>query len=322
MSEIEVVDGQRVRFPAISSRAWEHPADRAAMDALGKLPGFDLLLRKIMGLLSEGPLRMITLGSAIEIGPKQFPRVNGIFEEVLATLDVVERPELFVAQNPTINAGAVGMDRPFIVLNSATVNSMDDGQLRAVLGHEVGHILSEHVLYKTMLRVILRAGTVFMRLPLTGIPLVVLVGALMEWDRKSELSSDRASLLACQDPDVVRSTLLRMAGGVGEGADIGAFREQARRYEEHGGSAGSALKFMALLGRRHPFPVQRLAELDRWVEGGDYERILGGEYPLRTDDAEHSTRSSWRAMAVSYADDVKGSADPVMSWLRGALSRD
>lgn len=318
MADTPETPSDRIRFPSISSRAWEHPADRAALQALRQVPGFDLALRKIMGLVSEKPLRLITLGTAVEIGPHQYPRVDALYADVLSVLDAPVRYPLFVNHNPVINAGAVGMDEPFIVLNSATVTTLSDEQLRAVLGHEVGHILSDHVLYKTMLRVILKLGTMVLRMPLAGLPLLAIVGAMMEWDRKSELSADRASLLACQDPDVVRGALLRIAGGVGEGADLEAFRDQARRYEEDGGAIDSVVKTLALLGQRHPFPVLRLRELDRWVESGEYESIVAGRYPRREDDPDESTWDFWRQSARSYADGFKSSTDPVAKWVKGA----
>lgn len=308
----------RVRFPDISSRAWEHPADRAALQSLRKVPGFDLAVRKIMSLVSERPIRVITTGSAVEVGPRQFPKVNTVYEEVLHILDAPKRYDLFVTHNPVINAGAVGMDEPFIVLNSATVQTLEESQLRAVLAHEVAHIMSDHVLYKTMLRVVLRMGVIVLRIPLAGIPLLAVTAALLEWDRKSELSADRAMLLAVQDPDVARATLLRMAGGVGEGASIEAFREQAARYEEEGSALDSVLKVLALLGRRHPFPVQRLQEMDRWVQSGAYEAILGGDYPKRQDDPEDSAWQAWRESADGYREGFKGGADPVGRWFRGA----
>ncbi|MBM4392427.1 MAG: M48 family metalloprotease [Deltaproteobacteria bacterium] len=43
-----------------------------------------------------------------------------------------------------------------MVLNSGTLQVLDDGQLRYVLVHELGHVLSGHVLYKTMLGLLLR----------------------------------------------------------------------------------------------------------------------------------------------------------------------
>ncbi|MCB9780567.1 MAG: M48 family metallopeptidase [Alphaproteobacteria bacterium] len=307
---------ERVRLPEISSLAWEHPADRAALQALRRVPGFDLALRKVFGLFTERSIRLITLGSAVEVGPEQYPRVHALYAEVLDVLDAPRPWGLYVSQNPVMNAGAVGMDDPFIVLNSATVQLLTDDQLRVVLAHEVGHIMSDHVLYKTMLRLLLRAGRYAGVLPLAGLPLLAVLAALLEWDRKSELSADRAALLAVQDPEAVRSSLLRLAGGVGEGASVDAFRDQARRYEEEGSALDSVIKTLALLGRRHPFPVQRVKELDRWLESGEVEAILGGAYPRRGDDEEAGAWSAWKDSARAYADGFKSSADPLTRWLR------
>jgi hypothetical protein len=166
----------------------------------------------------------------------------------------------------------------------------------------------------------LRLGTWMLGTPITGAALLAVLAALLEWDRKSELSADRAGLLAVQDPDVVRAGLLRIAGGVAEGANIEAFREQARRYEEEGSAIDSLVRTLALLGQSHPFPVLRLREIDRWVEGGGYGRVLEGDYPRRADDPAAPTWEDWKESANAYADGVKASADPVASWLKSATA--
>ncbi len=307
---------ERRRFANISSRAWEHPADRAALASLRRVPGFDLVLRKVFGLFSERALRLITQGSAVEVGPDQYPKIQALYEEVLRILDAPIHYPLYVAQTPVVNAGAVGMDQPFIVLNSGAVALLDDDQLRVVLAHEVAHILSDHVLYKTLLRLLLRAGLAVMSIPLTGVAVVAVVAALMEWDRKSELSADRCALLVAQDPEQVHQALLRLAGGVGDGASTAAFRRQAKAYNEAGGMFDTVIKMLALLGRRHPFPVQRIAELDRWIDSGGYQKILDGDYPKRQDDPVDGAFAAWRESVSSYTEGWKASTDPFAEALK------
>ncbi len=113
----------------IAPRAWEHPADRAALAALRKIPVFDDVLRKLFGFFGEKPIRLAFLASSVRVSEKQFPRVSGLYKEVLKTLDAPEDYPLFVSQTPIVNAGAYGMDEPFIILNSGTVNLLDDDQL-------------------------------------------------------------------------------------------------------------------------------------------------------------------------------------------------
>jgi Zn-dependent protease with chaperone function len=308
---------ERSQLSDISSLAWEHPADAAALQTLRQVPGFDIAVQKVFGLIAERTLRLMSMGSSIEVSAEQYPHINEIYEEVLSTLDAPARYPLFLSQNPLVNAGAVGMKDPFIVLNSGIVLLMSDDQLRYVLGHEVGHILSEHVLYKTMLKLMVRLSRVAFTNVISGLAYTAITAALMEWDRKSELSSDRAGLLAVQDPDVVRSALLRSAGGVGEGASIDAFQDQARRYEEDGDTLDNIAKAMALLGRSHPFPVERLKEIDRWIESGDYDRILSGEYLTRAEEPPRSQRpwDIWRESATSYADSLRDSK--ISEWFGG-----
>ena len=129
----------------IATRAWEHPADRAALAALRKIPVFDDVLRKLFGFFGEKPIRLAFLANSVRVSDRQFPRVKRLYEDVLQTLDAPEEYPLFVSQTPIVNAGAYGMDEPFIILNSGTVKLLDDEQLSYVMGHEVGHIMSDHV---------------------------------------------------------------------------------------------------------------------------------------------------------------------------------
>jgi Zn-dependent protease with chaperone function len=271
----------------IAPVSWEHPADRAALQSLRAVPGFDELLKKIYGFLGERGVRLLFQADAVRVGPTQFPRVNQLYTDVLTTMDWAERPELFVSQTPFANAGAYGMDKPFIVINSGALKLLDDDELRDVLGHELGHVMSGHALYHTLLVLLLNVS--FSALPfLAGIAILPIQLALMEWYRKSELSADRAGLIACQDPTASLRVNLKFAGGGDMSQmDLNAFLVQAREFEESGGAIDRIFKILGVLMRTHPFNTVRAAELQRWVEGGDYDRILRGEYTRRGTEAEN-----------------------------------
>jgi len=210
---------------------WEHPADRAALQSLRSVPGFDEVVKKIYGFIGERGVRLIFQADAVRVGPTQFPRLNQLYTDILTSMDWPERPELFVSQTPFANAGAFGMDRPFIVINSGTLKLLDDDEVRNVLGHELGHVMSGHALYHTILVLILHVG--LGALPfLAGIAILPIQLALLEWFRKSELSSDRAGLLACQDPTASLRVNLKFAGGGDMSQmDLNAFLVQAKEYE-------------------------------------------------------------------------------------------
>jgi hypothetical protein len=54
----------RVNLTQISSRAWEHPADRAALNTLRAIPGFDEVVRKVAGFFGERGIRQLFLANA------------------------------------------------------------------------------------------------------------------------------------------------------------------------------------------------------------------------------------------------------------------
>ncbi|MFN3197480.1 MAG: M48 family metallopeptidase [Bradymonadia bacterium] len=308
----------RVTLPGISPRAYEHPADRAALTAMRKVPGFEAALRKMVGFVDERSLRHLYLASAVKASPRQYTRVYRLFEESVQILDLHEVPDLFVAQTPLVNAGAVGVERPFVVLNSGTVDLLDDDELRFVLGHELGHILSDHVLYKTMLRMFLRMSMVAFGLPLGRLAVMGLLAGLKEWDRKSELSCDRAGLLTTQSPEVAYRVHMKMAGGLKPGQsdmDLGEFIKQAEAYEAAGDVTDGMVKLLNLLGTTHPFHVIRLLELKRWVDAGHYDQVLKGHYPEREDDGEASVYDGVAEGARSYREAYERSKDPLAQFV-------
>ena len=284
----------------IASTAWEHPADRAALNTLRALPGFDEIIRKVAGFFGERGLRHLFLANAVRTGPTQHPRLYALLHEVCETLDVRQVPDLYVTQTPFVNAGAIGFERPFIVINTGTIAALSEDEQRFILAHEVGHIASGHMTYRTIAVIMSTIG--FSALPfLAGLALMPFQLALLEWSRKAELSCDRAALLAVQDSTTAMRTFFRLAGGSvepGQG-DIDAFLKQAAEYESEGSAWDSLLKAINTALREHPFNTVRAAELQRWVASGAYARIVGGEYPRRDGTGAQST----------YADDVRSAAD-------------
>ncbi len=306
----------RLTFTEISSRAWEHPADRGALVAVRQLKGFDMVLRKISGLINERALRLIFLGSAVRAGDRQFPKLHRIFAEAAATLDVRELPELYVMSGPMPNALCIGLDKPFVVVNSGIVDLLDEEELRFVLGHELGHAQSGHALYQSVLIFLIRLSGAIAWMPLGALGLRAIIAALMEWSRKAELSGDRAGLIACQDPAAALRTHMKLAsGGHLEDVDATSFLAQAAEYDRAGDLRDSVLKLLLLEARSHPFLAVRAAELRHWVDNGDYSRILGGDYPRRADDSSASMSAEARRAADSYKETFARSQDPLMKIL-------
>lgn len=296
----------------ISSRAWEHPADRAALQALRKIPVFDDVLRSMFGFFGEKPIRLAFQANAVKVSEKQFPHIYSLYKDVCKTMDPEEEYDLFISQTPIVNAGAYGMDKPFIILNSGTLWLLNDDEISFILGHELGHIMSDHVLYRTMTVLLIQLAS--MGFPVVGLAARAVLVALLEWYRKSELSSDRAGLLTVQDPEIAMMAMLKMAGGIPNGGkwdteySLDEFIVQAEEYRSGGDVADQVYKVLNLMATTHPFYVLRVSEIRDWIEGGDYDRIIRGEYP-RTGDPDPAIQDDLKAAAKAYAEGAKDMVD-------------
>ncbi|HSA51253.1 MAG TPA: M48 family metallopeptidase, partial [Yinghuangia sp.] len=255
---------QRKRFPGISSRAYEHPADRSALVALRRLQGFDGVLRQLHGMVSERAVRLAFLAGSVRTSEQQFRRLHEMARDAAYILDLPNVPEVYVTLDPQPNAMAIGMDKPFIVVTTGLVELLDDDEMRTVIGHEMGHVLSGHAVYRTMLLILTGLSIRLSGIPLGTLAVQAVVAALQEWFRKSELSCDRAGLLVGQDPEASLRALMKIAGGSRlHEMSTDEFLAQAAEYEAAGDIRDSVLKLMNVVGRSHPFPVVRVAELKR-----------------------------------------------------------
>ncbi|MGV0784653.1 M48 family metallopeptidase [Mycolicibacterium sp. XJ775] len=310
----------RTVFPGISSRAWEHPADRTALTALRRLKGFDQVLKVLSGMLRERKHRLLYLASSARVGPRQFADLDALLDECVQVLDAPVRPEMFIIQSPEANAYCIGMEDPFIVITSGMYELMTHDEMRFVIGHELGHALSGHAVYRTMLHHLLRLASSFGFVPIGGWALRAIVAALQEWQRKSELSGDRAGLLCGQDFDTAIRVELKLAAGRHlDKLDSQAFLAQARDYDATGDMRDGVLKLLNLEMQTHPFSVLRAAALTKWVDTGGYGAIMAGNYPLRSEDANASWADDVSAAARHYKDGFDQSNDPLIRGIRDGL---
>jgi Zn-dependent protease with chaperone function len=294
------------KLEGISSRAYQHPADRAATAALAKVPYLDQVVRKLVALGYERALRAASLGSAVRLGEAQLPHIWVLHRQVFNTLDLKRVPDLYLTQFPYANAFTIGTDRPIVVLNSELIRILDDEGRRVVLAHEAAHIQSDHVLYRQALMILLMLGS-SMRLPLlAGLPLLAIQLALFEWSRAAELSCDRAAALVTRDPQAVcRAMMVIAAGEAAEDLNLDAFIAQGMEYSEGGSGLERLTKLLQDLRITHPMPVRRVRILLDWVREGEYDRMVRGDYMRRGE--EPTAREEADAASVFYADRI-GSA--------------
>lgn len=267
------------KFPRLTSSAFEHPADKAALDALKKIPILDVVLRKFFELGAEKIFRIQMIGQAVHVTPKQCPKIYSMFREACDILDVHE-PDLFLVSSPYVNAFTFGAERPFIAIHSALVDLLTEEELMAVLGHELGHVKCGHVLYRSLALILLKLAEGFGlgRMAMHGLMI-----ALYDWFRKAEMSADRAELLVTQDVNVCLHVHMKLSAGskvIYDQIDPKEFLKQADSYEELDYSTlNKVFKLFNELWLTHPVPVYRAKEIKLWSESKQYKEILAGRYP-------------------------------------------
>ena len=312
------------QLKGISSRAYEHPADRAATAALKAVPHLDTVVRKLIEFGYERALRRGVLGSAVRLGEHQLSHVWQAHASAYLTLDLEPLPDLYLMQFPTANALTFGAGKPAVVINSELLALLDDQQLRGVLAHEAGHVLSEHVLYSTALAILMRLSA----LPGVPVPLFPLRTALMEWYRAAELSCDRAAALVIRDPLAICRTLMVItAGAEAHNLDLDVFMKQGQDYRENASPFDRFSRLLSDLHLTHPMSVQRVHELMEWVRSGAYDRVVSGDYVTRSEP--QSVRAEAGDAVTHYAErfrdtfkelggSIEDGGKQLSEWLRSA----
>lgn len=324
----------RATLPDIAPVAWEHPADRAALQTLRAIPGVDQVIRRVLAMLGgERGIRLLFQGNAIRVGPTQFPRLWAMHIENCATFGWERIPELYVTQTPIFNAGAYGVDEPFIVVHSSAFELLDGDEQRALLAHELGHVMSGHALYSTIAAIMVLVSLGALPLPLELVVLPIRL-AFLEWSRKSELSADRAGLLGAQDIAVTMRLYLKMAGGANVAnvrpgdLNLEPFLVQANEYATQNDGLDAVYKLINTLALTHPMNVVRAGELQGWVATGAYDRIIAGEYVRRGSEADdRPLRDDLRDAAAHYrnefsalARDLRSAAERAATQARNAFN--
>jgi Zn-dependent protease with chaperone function len=276
----------RRTFPGITADAFTTEADRRALRSLEKVPLMPQVMRKFFELGLDQWLYAFNMSVSVRCGPNQYQTLHKILQECCEILDVPE-PELYLTSNPFPNAFAGGVKRPYLVLRNSIVETLTDDELYALIGHELGHVKCGHVLYRTISILLFPLLEAIGRrtFGLGDAASIALALAFYEWFRQSEISADRAGLLACQNPETAFRTNLALTAGpnrLSNEMNTESFLEQARRYQEGTTleSFGKIVLFTTFSAQlSHPIPIHRAQLLDRWIRSGEYDRILAGDYP-------------------------------------------
>ena len=266
-------------FTGLNPSQYEHPFDRKTLEALEKTPGLGLVGKYVTKHTIERFYRVQYTGSNLKINGNNYSWIYDYLEYACKILDVKTIPDLYMDWNYSVDASVVGFENPIVVLNSGLIDLCKDDEIMFVVGHQIGHLKSEHLLYHLIAQVF---NYIIDQIPFGNIASAPLQLALYYWKRMSEYTADRAGLLACQDKDAAIRALMKMAGlPVKEFGNIKTetFIQQAHDFKglDYDGM-NKVVKFLSIADESHPWTVMRSSELLKWIEDGGYDKFLSNRY--------------------------------------------
>lgn len=239
------------------------------------------LLRRFAAILLSGRSalrRALYELEGVSVGPRQLPEVHAMGIECAERLGIPV-PQIYVLNTHSTNAFtlATGESDPIIVLHSGLMHAMSPEEIRAIIGHECGHIHNQHGVYNVVWELLANdvAFPLLIRaLNLLGPPgwaAVLLLRALAggtwlvlgRWHRCAEITCDRAGTICSDDPDAMARALGKLnLGAVGsvKGFDIDVFAEQMKIREK------SKLAWISELFATHPPPALRAKAAKLFLE--------------------------------------------------------
>jgi Zn-dependent protease with chaperone function len=271
---------RRKTLTGLRPQVYEHPLDKRALDALEGISGLESLVRIFNEHSVERMMRIQFTGSNLHVNADNLPEVHEMARAACEILDLPRLPEIYIQADGSLNAFTAGVDKPLIVLNSGCIDLLSSDELFFVMAHELGHIKSGHVLYYQIAQFLPIIGEIIGAATF-GTGKLISVGievALLNWQRMAEFTADRAGLLACQDADTAIRAMIKIAGlpqKFYHSINTEDFIAQAREFAGFDVSKLDRIaKAISAMGQSHPWTVMRAHEFLKWVDSGDYERIL------------------------------------------------
>lgn len=219
------------------------------------------------------------LGTSVQVTDQQFPRVLESVTSAAKSLRLRVPSVYILPASSSIKAKALGTnDDAYIVINSKLLEYLDDRELIALLGHELGHIQNNQVLYATALHYLNYSAAMFVRWAVQ--PAIM---SLQAWSRRAEITCDRAALLCTRDLDVTLAALVKITMGL-EGED----QVNIQDYLENMPETSRGLGRFAELFHSHPYLPKRVRALRLFAGSKLYKKTTGEdpEGALSADDVD------------------------------------
>lgn len=284
------------RLYDIPTSVYEHPLDRDALNALKAFPGIDNILRNLLKKFSDRYFKIFFMQNYVRVNESNIKPLYKMMEKITNILDIPNIPELYILQSPIPQAFTIGVDKAIIGISTTMFDLLKEDEIEGVLAHEMAHIKSNHILYKTAARILtMLAETIASAtLGIGSIITLPILYALKYWDRCSELTADRAEILITRDYDKFVRTRMKLQSGKSifkSEFDIKEFEKQAEEVYsmEKENFMDRVMMLFQELNQTHPFPVWRVGAIREWVNDEKSYEILMGRYNESNNEGDSSS---------------------------------
>jgi Zn-dependent protease with chaperone function len=278
------VERRKTGIAGVRGEGYAFEGDLKVLRAMRRMPAVEIAVAQTVKL-TKSLLSTNLLGTAVKVGPRQFPRIQRIVEECATTLGIPTPQVYIVPRIDSVNAMTFGTDEDaVIIVHAATFEHLNDDELKFVIGHECGHIQNNHVVYLTTLyrlqQIMQAAGGVILA-PLL-LPVTI---ALQSWSRSAEITCDRAGLLCCKDAKAATNSFAKLAIGsrrLFDEMDMDVYLEQL-------GEGRDGMGRMGELQMSHPYLTKRIESLRLFNASALYRGAVGLDGGLTRDELEART---------------------------------
>lgn len=249
-----------------------HPDDRATLKSLQSIPALPAIMNKVFELGLDDILWSENITSNLRLSEHQMPEVYRLLPPICKQLGIPE-PELYLSSSVMPNSWTSGKARTYIVVTFGLVRRLTEDELIAVLAHECGHILCDHVIYSTLAEGIFNFGEFITENIVGGnlINSVALKGLrqkLAAWQRASELSADRVACMVASADSLIRglAKIERIPYIARKNMNYDAWAQQGADYEalKDGKAWGKVVRWIANSDMDHPYSAVRAYEAKKW----------------------------------------------------------
>jgi hypothetical protein len=274
---------ERKKLVMLNPREYEHHMDKYLLRKLEETPGAEKFAREFQKHGLEKYYSIIYTGSYLKVSEDQFPDVYEILKKACELIHLTEIPDLYIFPGSGIEAFAFGSENPIVLISRRTVDWLTEEELLGLIGHQVGHIKSGHMLYHDMVRILPTVGNLIggSTLGIGKLFTGAIEKGLLQWALMSDLTADRAGLLTCQNLEDYLKLLMKTGGAPRKyykkkkELDTTGFKKQAREFKALDTDSVEQLAKLAIISERyHPWAVLRASELLKWVDSGKYQKIL------------------------------------------------